>query len=69
MHTYVQYMLDLLVWKDNNVHDTLSWIGTETMKISPCLPSEIENKTTILAIHHHDHHYGDTPALRKMTAG
>lgn len=33
--------------------------------MSPCLPSKIENETTILAIHHHDHHYGDTPVLRK----
>lgn len=51
--------------RDDNVHDVLSWIGAETMKMSPCLPPEIENETTILAIHHHDHHYGDTPVLRE----
>lgn len=64
--TYVQHMLDLLVWKGEwNLWSflKLDWCWNNGM--SPCLPLKSENQTTILSIHHHNHHYGDTPALRK----
>lgn len=57
-------MLDLFIWRDNEVDDILSWTGAETTIISSCLPSKSKKElqpyepstvtTTTIKTHHQE---------------